>query len=429
MFKKFIKINLIVLIIFVILNGQIVFAINEKSVSDISNILNSQNISDTSDTTEASNNQEENKIDSLQTEKLELEEKLNDTNNQIVYIQTELTNILYEIEELNLKILNNQEEIETLQAEENKILQFISSAEIELEKITLKYQNQKSLLEKRLVAMYKNNDITYLDVLLNSKSISEFISNYYLISELVEADEKLLNNVSNIKKNLEAINKSLAEKKKTLVDNKEKSEKMTIALKNMNAIKNSKISQLSQTELELHNKVSEYQKQISDIEKEIKLLAINSISPEYVGGIMAWPVPGYTRITSPFGMRTHPITGIYKLHTGVDIGAPLGANFIAANDGVVVKAGYNAAYGNMVIIDHGGGVSTLYAHGSEILVQIGQTVTRGESVLKVGSTGYSTGPHAHFEVRINGEYIEPLDYITNYTSISDTTTTELNIEN
>ena len=111
-------------------------------------------------------------------------------------------------------------------------------------------------------------------------------------------------------------------------------------------------------------------------------------------------------------MRTHPITGIYKLHTGVDIGAPMGSQFVAANDGLVVKAGYNVAYGNMVILDHGGGIQTLYAHGSEILVQVGQEVKRGEEVLKVGSTGYSTGPHAHFEVRINGQYVNPIPYIT-----------------
>ena len=112
-------------------------------------------------------------------------------------------------------------------------------------------------------------------------------------------------------------------------------------------------------------------------------------------------------------MRTHPITGVYKLHTGVDVGAPMGANFVAANDGLVTKASYNAAYGNMVIIDHGGGVSTLYAHGSEILVEVGQTVTRNQPVLKVGSTGYSTGAHAHFEVRINGVVTNPMPYITN----------------
>ena len=97
-------------------------------------------------------------------------------------------------------------------------------------------------------------------------------------------------------------------------------------------------------------------------------------------------------------MRTHPITGIYKLHTGVDIGAPMGSQFVAANDGIVVKAGYNIAYGNMIILDHGGGIQTLYAHGSEILVETGDIVTQGTPVLAVGSTGYSTGPHAHFEI-------------------------------
>ena len=126
---------------------------------------------------------------------------------------------------------------------------------------------------------------------------------------------------------------------------------------------------------------------------------------------MIWPVPGYTSITSEYGMRVHPITGAFKLHTGVDIGAPMGTSFVAAANGIVSKATFNPAYGNMVIIDHGGGVQTLYAHGNEILVQVGQTVSTGTEVLKVGSTGYSTGPHAHFEIRINGQTINPLDYL------------------
>ena len=184
----------------------------------------------------------------------------------------------------------------------------------------------------------------------------------------------------------------------------------------MSIIKNSRMAQLSEEEIEMQQKIEEYQKEISDIETEIRLLALANVSQQYVGGSMAWPVPGYTRITSQFGMRTHPITGVYKLHTGVDIGAPMGATFIAANDGLVTYAGWNKAYGNMVIIDHGGGITTLYGHGSEILVQVGQTVFQGTPVLKVGSTGYSTGPHAHFEVRINGEYVQPLDYITSYNS-------------
>ena len=112
-------------------------------------------------------------------------------------------------------------------------------------------------------------------------------------------------------------------------------------------------------------------------------------------------------------MRVHPITGAYKLHTGTDIGAPMGADFVAMAKGVVTKASMTPAYGNMVIIDHGGGVQTLYAHGSEILVQVGQEVEAGTPVLKVGSTGYSTGPHAHFEIRINGQTVNPMDYLLN----------------
>ena len=110
-------------------------------------------------------------------------------------------------------------------------------------------------------------------------------------------------------------------------------------------------------------------------------------------------------------MRTHPITGLYSLHTGTDVGAPIGTNFVAAASGVVTKASYNKYYGNMVIIDHGGGVQTLYAHGSEIVVQIGDLVSAGDVILKVGSTGYSTGPHAHFEIRIDGKTVNPLEHV------------------
>ena len=127
---------------------------------------------------------------------------------------------------------------------------------------------------------------------------------------------------------------------------------------------------------------------------------------------MQWPINGHYTITSNYGMRVHPITGIYKLHTGVDISATIGDDFTAMADGIVVKAEYNAAYGNMVIIDHGGGVQTLYAHGSQIIAQVRQEVKAGDVVLKVGSTGYSTGPHAHFEIRVNGETVNPLDYVS-----------------
>ena len=246
--------------------------------------------------------------------------------------------------------------------------------------------------------------------------MSEFISNYYIINEITSTDINLLQDVEKEKIYKKELAELLEEKKSAIEESRKTREKNAIALENMSIIKNSRVAQLNEEEMELQRQIEEYQNQVNDIEKEIRVLALARISERYVGGTMAWPVPGYTRITSQFGMRTHPITGIYKLHTGCDIGAPMGAEFIAANDGVVTYAGWNGAYGNMVIIDHGGGITTLYGHGSQILVSNGQSVTKGTPVLKVGSTGYSTGPHAHFEVRINGQYVQPLDYITSYSN-------------
>ena len=338
-----------------------------------------------------------------------------DTSNaQIQFIESELSLTVAELAEINQKIYDKQLEIQTLEVLEKDMYAYIQKAEKELEASNERYEKQKVLLEKRLVAMYQMGEISYLEVLVNSKSITDFLSNFFMIEEVAKADTELLNTVEAEQKYNRKLKEALETKKAILTASKETREKNAISLANMNIIKNNKLASLTAEEAELHRMIEEYQTQIADIEKEIRLLALASVSEEYVGGVMAWPVPGYTRITSAFGMRTHPITGIYKLHTGTDIGAPMGANFIAANDGIVTYAGYIGAYGNMVIVDHGGGITTLYAHGSEILVEVGMTILQGTPILKVGSTGYSTGPHAHFEVRINGQYVEPLDYITSY---------------
>ena len=202
-------------------------------------------------------------------------------------------------------------------------------------------------------------------------------------------------------------------------------------LENTKTLRENYVAKLSEEEKKIQAQIDDYTTQVNALNAEILQLALQGIDTQYIGGVLAWPVPGYTRISSNYGMRYHPILHVNKLHTGVDIAAPMGANFVAANDGIVTKAGYNGAYGNMVIIDHGGGISTLYAHGSEILVQVGQTVKRNDPILKVGSTGYSTGPHAHFEVRINGVVTNPIEYITNgvIPESQNNTTTENNTTN
>ena len=313
---------------------------------------------------------------------------------------------------LNEEIVSQELEVELLKTQAVELQEEIETTEKNLEIVTEEYNKQEESLKQRLVASYKAGSTSYLDVLLQSDSLTQFISNYYMIERIVEADNQLLSDMKAKKEELELARLELKKQKKQLSETTEDSTNKAISLENMKVVNNSKIAQLSAEEAEYTNQIIEMQTEIKTVEAEILQAANLNIGYDYVGGEMAWPVPGYTRITSSFGMRTHPITGIYKLHTGVDISAPMGASFIAANDGVVVKSEMNTAYGNMIMINHGGGVSTLYAHGSERLVEVGQEVKRGDEVLKVGSTGYSTGPHAHFEVRVNGQYVDPMPYIT-----------------
>ena len=144
--------------------------------------------------------------------------------------------------------------------------------------------------------------------------------------------------------------------------------------------------------------------------EEIRRLTQGS-SGTYSGGTFAWPSVS-TYITSPYGTRVHPVTGKVKTHTGIDIGAGMGTNIFAAADGTVLISGWNTGgYGNYVVIDHGGGLTTLYAHCSSLLVSAGQKVTRGQVIAKCGSTGMSTGPHLHFEVLKNGAHTDPYAYL------------------
>ena len=397
--KNIIKINFIILVICVLLTVTVFAEDNIQENQEQSNVA-------------------ENTLDSLNVQKSDLENQIQQKESEIQYIQEDMSATLLELENLSQEIADKQNEIAEIELQEIELNKYIETTEVELTSLKEKYAKQKKALEARLVAMYKFGNASYLDVLLNSKSLSQFLSNCYYLTIITKTDTNLLISVEEKRDSIQTLANNLETKKNVLMVSRETREKTQIALSNMKIIKDKRVTELNEQDLALHQEIENYRQQIQSVELEIKKLALANVGEKYVGGIMAWPVPGYTTITSQYGMRTHPITGVYKLHTGTDISAPIGATFVAANDGIVVKAEYNTAYGNMVMIDHGGGISTLYAHGSEILVSVGQTVFKGTAVLKVGSTGYSTGPHAHFEVRVNGNPVQPLDYITSYNSSS-----------
>ena len=402
--KNIIKINFIILVICVLLTVTVFAEDNIQENQEQSNVA-------------------ENTLDSLNVQKSDLENQIQQKESEIQYIQEDMSATLLELENLSQEIADKQNEIAEIELQEIELNKYIETTEVELTSLKEKYAKQKKALEARLVAMYKFGNASYLDVLLNSKSLSQFLSNCYYLTIITKTDTNLLKSVEEKRDSIQTLANNLETKKNVLMVSRETREKTQIALSNMKIIKDKRVTELNEQDLALHQEIENYRQQIQSVELEIKKLALANVGEKYVGGIMAWPVPGYTTITSQYGMRTHPITGVYKLHTGTDISAPIGATFVAANDGIVVKAEYNTAYGNMVMIDHGGGISTLYAHGSEILVSVGQTVFKGTAVLKVGSTGYSTGPHAHFEVRVNGNPVQPLDYITSY-NISSTQESE-----
>ena len=376
-------------------------------------IVHAENeVSNETNTTNATNSTNETGTD-LQTQQQQLQEQIEQANQELSNTQSELSENLQEVEKLDEKISTSEAELQKLNEQVGTLKASMKQIEDELNEVTEKYEKQKKVFEKRVVALYETGEIDYLDILLNSNSVSEFVSSYYVIAEITEADNELLNDIAEKKDTIALSKEKLENEKEELASLVETQQRTSKILQNTKTIRESYISKLSDEEKEKQAQIDEMTKQYEEVNRQILELAQQGLDTQYIGGELAWPVPGYTKITSKYRMRVHPITGQYKLHTGVDIGAPTGANFIAANDGIVVKAEYNTAYGRMVIIDHGGGISTLYAHGSEFLVEVGQTVKRGDAVLKVGSSGYSTGPHAHFEVRINGVVTDPMPYITN----------------
>lgn len=347
-------------------------------------------------------------------QKEEVKQKTEEAEQQLEYVQEELTNEIVKIQQLDDEIRKAEEDISSLETELAELQEKIDEITLKLDAVEKQYIENEELLQQRLIANYEAGDITYLDILMNSSNIVDFISNYYVIEELIKYDVELLEQIENERQEIENSKRELDEKKATLKTKKAKKEQLSIITQNNKIVKEQNVAKLSIEEQELQQKITEYKEEEARIEALIKI-ATNEYeyTGDYTGGVMAWPVAkSGTYITSGYGIREHPIQGIVKSHTGIDIGnAGFGAPVIAAADGVVTMAGYYGGYGNCVIINHGNGISTLYGHGQTILTEVGKEVKKGDLIMEVGSTGVSTGPHLHFEVRINGSCTDPMPFL------------------
>ena len=310
-------------------------------------------------------------MDELKSRKSELQEQIQESTEQVEEIKIQVTENLEQLNELEEKIEKYQAEVDELQGNLDELEGQIESIKNKLSVIQDNYNTQRDALQNRIVSLYEAGDILYLDVLLNSNSVSDFISNYFLIGEIARYDSDLLDNIESQKNQIETAKNTLDQKQKELKAAKESKEKTTIALENAIVIKNSYIEKLTEEEKETQDKIEEYKAELNSLESQIVAIATGEGIEDYVGGDFLWPTPGYKTITSPYGYRMHPILHYWRLHTGIDIGAPIGARIVAANDGVVIASKYSTSgYGNMVMIDHGGGYVTLYGHGSELVCEV-----------------------------------------------------------
>ncbi len=366
--------------------------------------------------------------DELETRRQELEEKIEQYGIDIENIQVELTDTLEKINDLDKQIYEYEDEIKSIDTNLEDIEKEIKEKEIEIEAMQKEYDQVKKSFAERIVYLYETNDTRYLDVLLNSKSIVDFISNYYLIGEMAEYDANLIEKLEKNKDEIVDLKEDLAKIQENLETAKLAKQKVSISLENAKVVKNSYANNLTAQEKEIQAKLDLYQEQMDIIELQMLVSSLDNNDITYVGGIFLWPLPGHYTITSPFGMRIDPIIKVYRGHNGMDIAAPMGTYILAANSGVVSAAYYsNAGYGNYVIINHGNGISTGYAHGSKILVEEGQVVKRGEPIMRVGSTGWSTGPHLHLQLIVNGVMIDPYPYVTK--TVNEVTDEYENIQN
>ena len=363
-------------------------------------------------------------IQNLEDEQKEIQIQKQETDLRLEEVKKNLSETMISIEELHQKIVKKEAEIEKLNLEIKDLAENIQLAEQKLEEAEKEYSKHKKISESRLITIYESGETGYLDFLLKSRTLSDLISNYYLLTEVVKNDTQMLEELEQEKNKIEIAKEALDLQKQNIIALRNSNEKNSNLLANMVIIKNNYINDLSQEEKELQEKIDLYDAEIERIDNEI--FALTYINSDYSGGVMLWPAPGHKIITSPYGYRIHPIFGYQRFHAGIDIGVPLGSPIVAANDGTVIKTAYSSSYGNMIMIDHGGGIVTLYAHLSEFESEPGDVVTRGTTIARSGSTGWSTGPHLHFEVRVNGKTTDPILYLKGNTNKSDESTIQEN---
>ena len=334
----------------------------------------------------------------------EILDKLKKTRSDIEDYIIELDKSLNEIQIEISHLEQNQKELQETIKETQKQLKLAKTAQ----------ETQYEAMKERIQMVYESGDKSYLDVLLTATSMSDMLNKAEYASQVSLYDYRVLKQLKTAKEQVANLNQKLD---KDMASNEALQAEVNAQKETMELLVEEKSAQIEEYDQSIAgqqaevNKYAQAQAEAESIIVAAEQTASNSYTSTYTGGIFTWPVPGYSQVTSEFGNRTAPTAGASTNHKGIDIACDTGASIVAAAAGTVIVSTYNTAEGNYVCIDHGGGVVTVYMHNSQLLVNVGEVVTTGQVIALAGSTGYSTGPHCHFGVRVNGTYVDPRTYL------------------
>lgn len=335
-------------------------------------------------------------------------------------LQGDMTTYMQQKEALDEQNNLAMQEIELINEQIDLYVKLVEQKAQELEEAKKAEKEQAEDLRIRMRAMEENGSLSYISILFKATSFTDFLSKLADINAMMESDKDLEDAYIAARENVEKVK---AEYEETLEEQKttkaELEEKQAVLEQQIAAAE----QVIAQLEADISSYKAEYEanaaqeqaigNQINQLEEQLKQQnAANGTTGTTGSGTYMWPVSGTGTgsVTSKYGYRTHPIFGDQRFHSGVDISANSGTTIMAADAGTVLTAVYSSSYGNYVVISHGNGSTTLYAHMSSMAVSAGQSVSKGQTIGYVGSTGWSTGPHCHFEIRVNGSLVDPLSY-------------------
>ena len=363
-----------------------------------------------------------NQLDSIQ-------QQVNQQNAAKADAETVIGSVSEQLRQIEEQLRQATAELGTIKEQRVAVENDITLNERQLAEAQKRLEGRESVFYKRVRDIYINGRLSYLDVVIGSKDFSDFANRLEVLKRIIDSDITLINEIKKERADIEAHKQKLEADRAKLVElekaalakqaeiEQKKAERNVVLQKAQNdrATAMQAIEELNASSAQVSVMLKERQAARAAAAAAAAAAAQSfggqGASDNWVQGTgqLGWPVSG--EITSPYGYRVHPIWGTTIYHSGIDIGVDEGTPVHAADGGVVVWSGWMGGYGYAVVIDHGNGLSTLYGHNSELAVDEGQSVAKGQVISYAGSTGNSTGPHVHFEVRVNGDPVDPMGYL------------------